>query len=69
MNEERKQTIEQPARATIERYLCAARHVPLFDNEGISAWYARTVPVGKRFARFAADGQFSLATAFGLSRL
>lgn len=45
---------EQTNITNATRYLLKSWHRPLKESEGVKAWKARTVPVGKRFARLPA---------------
>lgn len=46
--------MEQNTRRPPVRNLLESWQVPLLENEGVRVWKARTVPVGRRFARLAA---------------
>ena len=64
VKEERKQISEKHVMTDRVRYLCAGRQEPLLEKEGMRAWKARTVPVGRRFARLAAvDSIFFMLVA------
>lgn len=53
MKEERKQRLAQNTTSDAVRYLFVIWQSPPLENDGNRAWNARTVPVGRRFARFA----------------
>lgn len=54
VNDEKKQIIAQNPMRDAVRNLLEGWQMPLLENEGVRVRNARTVPVGRRFARLAA---------------